>query len=201
MNSTPETRLSLLIRVRDPADHQAWLEFIEIYRPVIIRLARRQGMQEADAEDVAQTVLISVAKSIESREHDRQQARFRTWLTRVARNAILNALMRRKPDRAVGGSDLHPSLDQSESDRHRDSELLRLEFRREVFRWGARQIKSEFEPATWDAFWLTTVEDRSCEDAAKIIGKPIGTIYTARSRVMRRLKEKVTEYDCAEGVS
>jgi len=198
MNLSPETRVSLLLRVRDPADQQAWHEFVEIYWPVIVRLARRKGLQETDADDLAQTVMMSIAKSIERREHDRQQARFRTWLNRVVQNAILNALTRRKPDRAAGGSGLQDVLEQQPSQRHLDSDLLKLEYRREVFRWAARQIQCEFEAATWNAFWLTTVEEKSCEEAAQITGKQVGSVYAARSRVMRRLREKVAEYESDE---
>ena len=68
MNSTPETRASLLIRVRDPADQTAWHEFVEIYRPIILRLARQKGMQDADADDVAQQVLVAVAQAVEQRD-------------------------------------------------------------------------------------------------------------------------------------
>ena len=75
MNPAPDTRSSLLIRVRDPADQAAWHEFVEIYRPIILRMARQKGMQEADAEDVAQEVLLTVAKAVEQREHDRKRAR------------------------------------------------------------------------------------------------------------------------------
>jgi RNA polymerase sigma factor (sigma-70 family) len=198
MNLSPETRASLLIRVRDPADQTAWYEFVEIYWPVIIRLARRKGMQEHDADDVAQTVLLAVAKSIESREHDRQQSRFRTWLNRVAQNAILNALTRKKPDRGAGDSGLLAILEQHPAQDTWDSDLLRLEYRREVFRWAAKQIKCEFETATWEAFWLTTVDEQSCDQAARKLGKPVGSIYAARSRVMRRLQDKVAEYESGE---
>ena len=104
MSSSPETRPSLLIRVRDPADKAAWQEFVEIYRPVILRLAEQKGMQAADAEDVAQEVLAAVAKAIAEREHDPQRAKFGTWLHRVAYNAIIDALTRRKPDRGSGNS-------------------------------------------------------------------------------------------------
>src|SRR5271157_277367 len=104
MSSAPETRPSLLIRVRNPADRAAWQEFVEIYRPVVLRLAQYKGMQAADAEDIAQDVLVAVAKAVEQREHDPKRARFRTWLQRVANNAILDALTRGKPDRGAGGS-------------------------------------------------------------------------------------------------
>ena len=185
----------MLIRVRDPADQAAWHEFVEIYRPVILRLARQKGMQEADAEDVAQEVLAAVAKAVEQREHDPQRAKFRTWLNRVAHNAILNALTRGRPDRGSGDSALLAVLNQHESHSGPDSDLLRLEYRREVFRWAARQVRKEFQQATWDAFWLTAVEGRAVEVVAEELAKNRGAIYAARSRVMRRIQEKVTEYE------
>jgi RNA polymerase sigma factor (sigma-70 family) len=195
MNSTPETRASLLIRVRDPADQAAWHEFVEIYRPVILRLARKKGMQDADGEDVAQQVLVAVAKAVEQRGHDPQRAKFRTWLGRVAHNAILNALTRGKPDRGSGDSALLAVLNQHESHAGPDSDLLRLEYRREVFRWAARQVRQEFHEATWDAFWLTAVEGRAVEVVANELEKHRGAVYAARSRVIRRIQEKVTEYE------
>src|SRR5580704_728107 len=138
MSLAPETRPSLLIRVRDPADQAAWQEFVEIYRPVILRIAQHKGMQAADAEDIAQEVLVAVAKAVEQREHDPKRAKFRTWLHRVANNIILDALTRGKPDRGTGGSSLQAGLAQKESREGPDSDLLRLEYRREVFRWAAR---------------------------------------------------------------
>ena len=195
MKPTPETRASLLIRVRDPADQEAWHEFVEIYRPIILRLARQKGMQEADAEDVAQEVLVAVAKAVELREHDRKRAKFRTWLHRMAQNAILNALARGKPDRGSGDSALLAVLNQHESHTGPDSDLLRLEYRREVFRWAVRQVRKEFHQATWDAFWLTAVEGRAVEVVAEELAKNPGAIYAARSRVIRRIQEKVTEYE------
>jgi len=195
MSSIPETRPSLLIRVRDPADQGAWLEFVEIYRPVILRLARQKGMQQADAEDVAQEVYAAVAKAVERREHDPKRAKFRTWLNRVASNAILNALTRERPDRGSGDSAMLAALHQHESHTGPDADLLRLEYRREVFRWAARHVRKEFHQDTWDAFWLTAIEGRSVAVAAEELGKNPGAIYAARSRVIRRIQEKVTEYE------
>jgi RNA polymerase sigma-70 factor (ECF subfamily) len=152
-------------------------------------------MQPADAEDVAQRVLAAVAKAAQQREHDPRRAKFRTWLGRVAHNAILNALARARPDRGSGDSALLAVLNQHQSQTGPDSDLLRLEHRREVFRWAARQVRKEFRQATWDAFWLTAVEGRAVEAVAEELGKNRGAIYAARSRVMRRIQEKVTEYE------
>lgn len=193
MTSSPETRASLLIRVRDPADQAAWQEFVEIYRPVILRLARHKGMQPADADDVAQQVLLSVAKAVE--EYDPRRARFRTWLHRIARNAILNALTRGKPDRGSGDTGMRAILSQHESHDGPDSDLLRLEYRREVFRWAAKQVRKEFQDDTWSAFWLTAVDGRDGDSVAQELGKSRGAIYAARSRVTRRIQEKATEFE------
>ena len=193
MNQVPETRASLLLRVRDPADQAAWQDFVEIYRPLIVRLGQQQGLQAADAEDVAQGVLMSVARTMEQRPHDRERAQFRTWLRRVAHNAILNTLTRGKPDQAAGDSRQQAALLQV-ADAGEASDLLQLEYQREVFRWAARQVRHEFRQHTWDAFWLTAVEGRAVDVVAKQLAKNRGAIYAARSRVIRRIQEKVAEY-------
>ena len=152
-------------------------------------------MQDADAEDVAQQILVAIAKAVEEREHDPKRAKFRTWLHRVAHNAILNALTRSKPDRGSGDSALLAVLNGQELHSGPDSNLVRLEYRREVFRWAARQVRQEFQQATWDAFWLTAVEGQSVDAVAHELGKNPGAIYAARSRVMQRIQQKVMEYE------
>lgn len=190
-----------MIRVRDPSDRAAWYEFVEIYRPVILRLARKKGMQSADAEDVAQVVLSSIAKAVEQREHDPKRAKFRTWLHRVSHNAILNALTRAKPDRGSGNSALQVILKQHESPTGPDSDLLQLEYRRELFRWAARHVRNEFHQGTWQAFWKTAVEGHPIDDVAQSLSKNRGAIYAARSRVIRRIQEKISEYDNESSLS
>jgi RNA polymerase sigma-70 factor (ECF subfamily) len=195
MSVSPETRPSLLIRIRNQGDAAAWSEFTEIYRPLIYRLACHRGLQHADADDLAQQVLLAVARAISRWENDPARARFRTWLHRVATNAILNALTRAPADRGSGDSALeallvrHPAVDGPTSD------FVRLEHRRDVFRWAARQIRSEFHPSTWDAFWLTAVDGRGADEVARELNLSRGSVYAARSRVMRRLREKVLDWD------
>jgi RNA polymerase sigma-70 factor (ECF subfamily) len=198
MSASPETRASLLIRLKDQADEEAWFEFTEIYRPVIFRLACRRGMQPADADDLVQQVLSAVARVIDRWQADPQRARFRTWLNRVATNAVINALTRGKPDRGSGDSGLQDLLNAQPAVNGAESELVRIEQRREVFRWAARQIRSEFHADTWDAFWWTAVEGRDVDQVAVQLHRSRGAVYAARSRVMRRLKEKVHEWEGSE---
>jgi RNA polymerase sigma-70 factor (ECF subfamily) len=192
----PETRASLIVRLRDDADQAAWREFVEIYRPVVFRLARRRGLQDADADDLAQQVLAAVAGAVGRWEPDPARGRFRAWLNRIAHNQIINALTRRAPDRAAGG-DADRLADQA-APQGPDSELLRTEYRREVFQWAARQVRGEFRADTWQAFWQTAVDGRPVTVVAAELGKGPGAVYTARGRVMRRLREKIAEWDRAD---
>ncbi len=190
MSINPETRPSLIRRVQAGTDAEAWDEFSAIYRPVIVRLAVAKGLQAEDAEDLAQKVLMSVAKNIKRWQQDEKRARFRTWLQRVVRNATLNALTRTPRDAAVGGTAAFEVLSELPQ---RDSEAFDREWRRETLHWAAQQVRDEFQPATWDAFWLTAVEGQSPEVAAARTGKSIGAVYIARTRVMQRIRAKVEE--------
>lgn len=191
MPSAPETRESLFLRLKDSEDVAAWEEFVAIYRPVIFRLAVARGLQHSDAEDLAQKVLLSVSGRVPEWESDPQRARFRTWLSRVVRNAALNAISRQKPDRGAGGTSALVLINGKAAEDCDASEILELEWRREAFRWAADQIRDEFQPHTWEAFWLTAVDGLSGAEAAKQTGKSIGSVYVARSRVMSRLQEQV----------
>ncbi len=191
MAAGPETQVSLILRLGDSQDAAAWDEFVAIYRPVIVRLALARGLQNPDADDLAQQVLFSVARRVPDWEADPQRAKFRTWLGRVVRNAALNALSRRKPDRAAGGTTALTLINGKAASDCDDAELVELKWRRQVFRWIADQIRDEFQPQTWEAFWLTAVDGLSAAEAAKQTGKSIGAVYVARSRIMARFQEQV----------
>lgn len=194
MTESPETRLTLIVRLKDRDDQEAWGEFLEIYQPLVYRLAVAKGLQHADAEDVAQQVFESVARAVDRWLPDEGRAKFRTWLTTIARHAILNALSRRAPDRPTGDT-AERELLAGQAAATADSELLLAESRREIFQWAARRVRDEFEPQTWDAFWLTAVEGRDVSEVTAATGKSAGAVYAARSRVMKRLKQVVLEWD------
>src|SRR5690242_19549275 len=95
MHSAPTTRPSLLIRLRDPGDERAWFEFVEIYGPLVRRLARSRGFQHADGEDLVQEVFRVVTVAIDRGVYDPGRGSFRGWLFRIARNLAVNALVQR----------------------------------------------------------------------------------------------------------
>ena len=194
----PETVESLILRVRDPSNRIAWDEFEQLYRPVIFRIARAKGLQHADAHDLVQTVLMSVAAAIDRYEKQDGGPRFRNWLSRITRNAILKALTRGSRERAAGGSQMLDVFADVESPDAETDALINLEYKRELFRRGAEQVRSEVQDATWLAFELTTLQQMSVERAADRLGISTGSIYAARSRVMRRLRNAIEQFELAE---
>jgi RNA polymerase sigma-70 factor (ECF subfamily) len=191
----PETNEALIARVKDLGDETSWVEFVGLYQPAILRMAKRRGMQEADALDVIQQVFVSVAKSIESWSSISGGPPFRAWLATIARNAITNALTRQPWDAALGGSSVieqlqslpaHTALEATQS------ELLR-ETRHQLVLWAADEIRHEFGDEVWQSFWLTTIEGQPLSQVASTLNRSAGSMYVARFRVIARLKEKVQE--------
>lgn len=189
----PETHDSLLAQVQSLQDESAWHEFVAIYRPVVYRLARRRGLQHADAEDLSQRVLIAVRQSIGRWRSDPSQGRFRAWLGTIARNAILNMLTRRPPDAAVGGTSIHQRLAEEPQPDAALGEHMEREHRRSLFRWAARRVRDEFRDGTWEAFWRSVVEGEAVDEVAVSLGKSLGAVYAARGRVIRRLRDEIRQ--------
>lgn len=193
----PETRESLLLQIQSPENRAAWEEFVEIYRPVVYGVAVSRGLQHADALDIVQMVFVSVANSIARWEKQGEKTRFRNWLLRIAKNATLNSLTRRPPDQGVGGAGLPPELlEQVPGDAPSELELD-LEYKRQLYLRAAEKVRQKVTEANWMAFELTAVEGVSIEDAAQELGKSVGAIYAARSRIMKQLSDFVSQLEQA----
>ena len=191
----PETRPSILLRVQDSSDHEAWTVFESIYRPAIVRAARLKGLQPADAEDVAQVILTRLAERPLEFIPGGGDARFRTWLARVTENAVVDRLRKQNRDASL----IAESASTSETNEWHD--CLQLEYQREVFQWAADIIRGEFSADGWASFWRTAVEQQSVDTVAKELGRSAGSIYSSRARIMRRLREQVRCFDeSLEGV-
>lgn len=197
MPEFPETSESLIVRVQDPSNQPAWDQFEQLYRPVIFRIARAKGLQHSDALDLVQHVLMSVAAAIGRYEKQSGGIRFRNWLNRVTRNAILKALSRGPRDLAAGGSQILDVLSEVPADSSTD-ELIELEYRREVYVRAAARVREEVREDTWLAFEITVLQEVSIDAAAKRLDMSTGSIYAARSRIMRRLRIAVNELEAED---
>ncbi len=196
MDETPTTRVSLIVRLRDAGDERAWAEFIEIYGPFIKRVARGRGLQDADADDLAQEVFRTVARAIERQVFDPARGSFRAWLFRIARNLVVNFVIHRdRHPRGTGDSDVKSLLEAHPAPSAEDSALLDAEFKRQLLFWAAEQTRTEFSELTWKIFWLAGVEGRSAKEVAKTLDTTVGTVYHCKSRVMARLRKKIAEIE------
>jgi RNA polymerase sigma-70 factor (ECF subfamily) len=191
MDDSQATRLTLLARIQDPADHQAWSQFVEIYTPLVYGLLRRRGLQDADAADVAQEVFRTVAKSVKDFRGGCGKGSFRSWLAAVSRSRLADFVDRR--GRQVSGTGDTSMLALLEQQPSRDDEDQRFEdeYRKRALEWAAEKIRGEFQDSTWRAFWQTNVEGKPTEEVAASLGMSVGAVYIARSRVLARLKKQI----------
>ncbi|MEZ6094562.1 MAG: sigma-70 family RNA polymerase sigma factor [Pirellulaceae bacterium] len=192
MTEFPETQSLLLANIQAIENREAWEEFVLLYRPVIYRMARRRGMQDSDAQDLTQDVLLRIARSIEKWE-SRPDVRFRHWLRKVANNAILSALTKSNRQHVVGAAAdqwLEETPETSAASQELQNECLREQYQR-----AAAIVRSDVSPATWKAFEMTVVQGMSCEQAAESLSKSIGTIYASRSRILKRLQQEVRRFE------
>jgi RNA polymerase sigma-70 factor (ECF subfamily) len=194
MNRPPDTRVSLIIRLPDAADVEAWRDFAETYEPFVYRFARRRGLQDADAREVVQEVFLGVARAVRRWEPDTKRARFRTWLYRIAKNQLLNKLSSRRREMVLDtGAWERVEADAATPNAYSAEE--EAEYRQAVFSWAAVRVEKQVKPKTWSAFWMTSVDGQDVETAAQNLGVSSGQIYVARSRVIRKLREEIARFE------
>jgi RNA polymerase sigma-70 factor (ECF subfamily) len=193
MAEPPLTRVTLLARIRDGRDTDAWHEFVQLYGPVVYRFARNRGLQDADAADLMQDVLRSVARNAHRMEYDPKRGTFRGWLYTVTRNKIYNFLsaQRHRP-RGSGDTDAHERLDSTPA-REEDGPDAEWEkeYQRGLTARAMDKVKGEFQPATWQAFWETAVEGKPAAEVGGGLKMTAGAVYVAKSRVLARLRDEV----------
>lgn len=196
MNSTPDTRYSLICKLQDPHDAEAWAEFASIYQPMILRLIRARGLQHADATDVTQDVLTRVAAAVAKFDCDQTSGTFRGWLYRITRNLVVDFLRRSAKEKLVQADVQLEGIVAGETDCE-ESALFHLEFQRQILWLSAREVRKQVQPATWQAFWQTEIQRRPVSEVAEELHFTTGAVYVARSRVLARLR-KVSEQKLAE---
>jgi RNA polymerase sigma-70 factor (ECF subfamily) len=187
----PSLSSSLLDRVQQ-MQPEAWAQVVTVFSPIVYRWCRQAGLAGHDASDVVQDVFSSVARGIGRFERVKGEGSFRSWLATITRNRVRDHLRRHaKQPQAQGGThalqqmnQVHESLDHSISEADLNESLPRrvLEL-----------VESEFTPATWQAFWLTTVEGVSAVEVAERLQLNVASVYQAKSRVLRRFRQRLCE--------
>lgn len=196
MAEPPLTRATLLARLKDGKDADAWREFARLYGPVVYGFARNRGLQDADAADLMQEVLRSVARNAAKMDYDPARGTFRGWLYTVTRNKVYNFLSGQKNrPRGSGDSAAVERLDNvPDRDPGPDADW-ELEYQRRLSAKAMERVRGEFHKATWEAFWGTAVEGLPAQDVGKKLKMSVGAVYVAKSRVIARLRDEVKKME------
>jgi RNA polymerase sigma factor (sigma-70 family) len=194
MVDPPITRPSLLIRVRDPSDADAWSQFVELYGPLVYQFGRKRGLQDADAADLAQTVFQAVSGQIRRLDYDPRLGSFRGWLFGVVRNQFYKLLAtRERSAQGTGDTGAHQRLAEQPARGDDEEALWQQEYERRLFLYAAEQVRACFEASSWQAFWQTAVEGKGAKAVASELGMTVGAVYTAKSRVFERIKREIRQ--------
>jgi RNA polymerase sigma factor (sigma-70 family) len=186
MREVPETRLSLLLRLRDRGDEGAWSRFVDLYGPLVYGQARRLGLSDADAADRMQEVLMAVARGVE--RYDAGRGPFRKWLYTVTMNKLRSFWKKRS--REPEAANLDDVADSADPD-----ERWEKEYRQRLFAAGSEIVRQQVDPLHWRVFWLAAVEGKAGAAIATECGVKVGQVYVIRQRVRQKLAQAIAELE------
>jgi RNA polymerase sigma-70 factor (ECF subfamily) len=182
--------VTLLARLREtPTDQSAWAEFVGRYGPQIYAWCRQWRLQEADAEDVTQNVLLDLARQMRTFVYQ-PSGSFRAWLRALAYRAWCDLMDRRKGPAGTGDTGVQELLHLAEA-RENFLDQLERECDRELLEAAARRVQQRVEPTSWEAFRLMTEEGLSGAAAAERLGLLAAAAFKAKSRVQKMLREEL----------
>ena len=192
LQSNTATSPSLIVRAK-ALDQVAWDRLSRLYTPLVYGWARSQKLQENDAADVVQEVFQAVAKSITKFEMSQSKPPFRAWLWGITRNKIRDHY-RKKADapNASGGTQAQLQIAEvPDSEPADDTDQMQLSDRGSLAYRALELMKTDFKQNTWQAFWRVTIENESAADVASDLGMSVGSVYTAKSRVLSHLRNEL----------
>jgi RNA polymerase sigma-70 factor (ECF subfamily) len=180
----------LLRRIRDPGDTQSWRTFVDLYGPLVYRHARSRGLQDADAAEVTQEVVLQVSRSIQQFEYSPERGRFRDWLGTMTENKI-RTLLTKQASLVRGETNTADTISRMPAEP--GGTTWEEQFHQHVLQSALSRTRAHFEELTWRAFELVWREERSAAEVAHELGQQINWVYLAKSRVLKRLRVEIQE--------
>lgn len=186
----PTTRPSLLLRLKDHTDHEAWREFHSLYAPLLYSYARARGLGHHDAEEIRDQCLEVVASKIQSFEYDAQRGGFKRWLGTMADRRVIDLLRRRRETPAESGV-LRGLADPSPG----PAEDWDAAWRRHLLRHCLDQVGESVPEISYRAFCMLLFEQRSADEVAERLGLQRTQVYKAKFHVLQKVRRKMSELD------
>lgn len=195
MSDWPTTRVTLLDRLRDTQDHQAWAEFVALYGPPSFTFAQRRLGQDDDAADVVQEVLAAIMRG----SYQRSRGRFQKWLVTVLLNKIRD-VHAAQVRRAELSSDVE-AIDRLEQMPARsEEEEWNHERQRHLFRVAAEHVQSCTNATHWQVFVRTALHSEPVPVVARSLNLSLTNAYAIKSRIMKEIKDEIhrLQEECAD---
>ena len=190
----PTTSPTLLARLRhDPSNEAAWGEFVEHYGRHIYRWCRQWRLQDADAEDVAQEILLKLARKLRDFAYNPESS-FRGWLKTVAHHAwrdFVDSQSRARPSADENIWSLLQSVEAREDLIHKLEEA----FDHELLEAAKVQVRLRVAPHTWEAFRLVAIEGLPVAQVAARVQMQVAMVYVAKSKVQKMLQEEIQKLE------
>ncbi|MFI5461276.1 MAG: RNA polymerase sigma factor [Isosphaerales bacterium] len=184
-----DTSLTLLERLQNnPGDPQAWALFVERYQPRIRAWCLNWGMQDSDAADVAQEVLVKLFAALRKFQYDPTRS-FRAWLKTVTQHAWSDFISARRKDLGHNARPVDTIAESAEAQSDLERQIEDA-FDTELLELAMYRVKKRVKPGTWDAFQLTVISGLSGADAAKKLQIPVAHVFVAKNRVQKMLQEE-----------
>ena len=184
------TSLSLLERLRDSSDNDAWQRFHDLYGPMIRYWLVRRGVHDADADDIQQDVMQLAVVELAEFQHNGRVGALRCWLRQVVGNRLRGYWRRKNRDGAAPEASAFITLAEQLADPESDlSRAWDEEYHRVVCSRLLSMAQDEFEPQTMAAFRRVALDGLKPAEAAIELGMTANAVRIAQSRVLRRLRE------------
>jgi RNA polymerase sigma factor (sigma-70 family) len=186
----PTTRVTLLNRLRqDRSEQSDWDEFVERYGRHIYRWCRQWKLQDADAQDVAQNILVKLTQNLRAFAYDPSRS-FRGWLKTVAHNAWRDFEDSRRRQSAAGGSQVLELMLNLEA-REDLAQKLEEAFDLDLLEAAKVRVRLRVAPHTWEAFRLMALEGLPVAEVAAKVHLQVAMVYVAKHKVQRMLQEEI----------
>jgi RNA polymerase sigma-70 factor (ECF subfamily) len=190
----PTTRVTLLTQLRqDPCDQAGWDEFVERYGRHIYRWCRKWKLQDADAEDVTQDILMKLSQKLRGFAYDPSRS-FRGWLKTVAHHAWRDFEGRRRPQPAAGDSQVEGMMLTLEA-REDLARKLEAAFDLELLEVAKVRVRLRVAPHTWEAFRLVALEGLPVDEVAARVRLQVAMVYVAKSKVQKMIHQEIDKIE------
>jgi len=200
------TRASLLSRLKDWDDQSSWQDFFTTYWRLIYSVARKAGLSDADAQDIVQETVISVARNIEGFRYDPAECSFKTWMLQLTRWRIINQWKKREREADAyepppGPNGLHDPLAAPSLEELPDPAGFGLqaiweeEWKKNLLGAALERIKAQVAPEQFQIFDLCCLEQWPAQKVARTLGVNVARVYLAKHRVSRLLRQKLKQLE------